>query len=53
MVVVLVMQESQSHGAVKVSKAVVVSVDEVKGQGPPDWTTASARRSTDQAAQSQ
>lgn len=47
--VVLVMHESQAHGALKVSKAVVVSIDEVKGQGPLDRTTASAWSSTYQA----
>lgn len=40
------MRESQSHGTVKVGKAMVVSVDEVKGQGPLDWTAALARSST-------
>lgn len=40
------MQESQSHGAMKMSKAMVVSIDEVKGQGPLDWTTALAWSST-------
>lgn len=43
------MQESQSHGALKVSKAVVVSIDEVEGQGPLDWTTALAWSSAYQA----
>ncbi len=43
------MQESQSHGALKVSQAMVVSIDEIKGQGPLDWTTASAWSSTYQA----
>lgn len=40
------MQERQSHGPVKVSKAVIVSIDEVKGQGPLDWTAATSRWST-------
>ena len=44
--VILVMQKSQSHRAMKVSKAVVVSIDEVKGQGPLDGTTTSAWSST-------
>ena len=43
------MQESQSHGALKVSKTVVVSIDEVEGQGPLDWTTALAWSSAYQA----
>ena len=43
---ILVMQKSQSHGALKVSEAVVVGVDEVKGQRPLDRTTASAWRGT-------
>lgn len=45
-VLILVMHESQSHGTVKVGKAMVVSIDEVKGQGPLDWTASSARSST-------
>lgn len=40
------MQESQSHRPMKVSKAMIVSVDKVKGQGPLDWTAATSWRST-------
>lgn len=45
-VLILVMHESQSHGTMKVGKAMVVGIDEVKGQGPLDWTAASTRSST-------
>lgn len=50
MLVVPVMQESQAHGSLEVSQAVVVGVDEVKGQRPLDGTTASAWSGTYQAA---
>lgn len=43
------MQESQSHGCMKVSKAMIVSIDEVKGQGPLDGTAATSWWSTYQA----
>lgn len=45
-VVIPVMWESQSHCTMKVSEAMVVSVDEVKSQGPLDWATSLAWRST-------
>lgn len=45
-VLILVMHESQPHGTMKVGKAMVVSIDEVKGQGPLDWTAPLARSST-------
>lgn len=35
---ILVMTESQSHCPMKVSQAVIVGIDEVKGQGPLDGT---------------
>lgn len=44
------MQESQSHCPMKVSKPVIVSVDEVEGQGPLDWTAATSWWSTYQTA---
>lgn len=43
---ILVMHESQSHRSMKVSKAMIVSIDEVKGQGSLDWTAATSWWST-------
>lgn len=43
---ILVVQEGQSHRPMKVSKAMIVSVDEVKAQGPLDWTAATSWWST-------
>lgn len=40
------MQESQSHRPMKVSKAMIVSIDEVKGQGSLDRTAATSWWST-------
>lgn len=40
--VVLVVGKGQSHGSMKVSEAVVVRVDKVKGERPLDGTTASS-----------
>lgn len=48
-VYVLVMLESQSHGSLEVSEAMIVGINEVKGEGPLDRTAASAWSSTYQA----
>lgn len=43
---ILVVQEGYSHRPVKVSKAMIVSIDEVKAQGPLDWTATTSWWST-------
>lgn len=48
-VCVLVMLESKSHSSLEVSEAMIVGINQVKGEGPLDWTAASAWSSTYQA----
>lgn len=40
------MRESQSHCPMKVSEAMIIGIDEVKGQGPLNWTAATSWWST-------